>query len=96
MQCAVIWPGGRGGGELIIIQSRRFEHLTRLKVMGNKIRSWRKRGRKKEHASSSRPPFSSHSHLRFPKKKNLTGAISVTHYTRARGFSQYWMQLLWQ
>ena len=84
-------------GKLIIIQSRRFEHLTRLKVMGNKIRSWRKRGRKKQkRVSSSRPPSSSHSHLRFPKKKNLTGAISVTHYTRARGFSQYWMPLLWQ
>ena len=79
MQCAVIWPGGGGGGggggevfkkKLIIIQSRRFEHLTRLKVMGNKIRSWRKRGRKKQkRVSSSRPPFSSHSHLRFPKKK---------------------------
>ena len=45
-----------GGGELIIIQSRRFEHLTRLKVMGNKIRSWRKRGRKKEHACLPRDP----------------------------------------
>ena len=60
MQCAVIWPGGAvgggGGGELIIIQSRRFEHLTRLKVMGNKIRSWRKRGRKKEHACLPRDP----------------------------------------
>ena len=49
--------GRRGGGEeLIIIQSRRFEHLTRLKVMGNKIRPWRKRGRKKEHACLPRAP----------------------------------------
>lgn len=70
MQCAVIWPGGEAGGELIIIQSRRFEHLTRLKVMGNKIRPWRKRGRKKEHACLPRARrFFSQAHLRFPKKK---------------------------
>ena len=67
MQCAVIWPGGGGGGvdhyqeagallQEPIIQSRRFELLTRLKVMGNKIGSWRKRERKKEHACLPRAP----------------------------------------
>ena len=89
--------GGGAGGELIIIQSRRFEHLTRLKVMGNKIRPWRKRGRKKEHATVFlAPPVFFSRPFKISKKKNLTGAISVTHYTRARGFSLYWMPLLWQ
>ena len=60
--------GRRGGGELIIIQSRRFEHLTRLKVMGNRLLA-QERTQERTRVSSSRPPFFLTPIYDFQKKK---------------------------